>query len=146
MWFSRNLLRFEPICYLTNLATFFRNRATHPQVLSRNFTKFWYQASSYYSEHRMPSSVCIKFILYHQKWRKLPLRISSETSFFSRQHKLPALVDIALHFPQKHQSSFPLQPLVLSQLFCLHSWRTDFSACILIVIYCSFKVVWLWFV
>ena len=121
---------------------FFQNWATHPQVLSWNFTKFWYQASSYYSEHQMPS-ICIKFILYHQKWRKLPLRISSETSFFSGQHKLSALVDIVLHFPQKHQSSFPLQPLVLFQLLCLHSWRTDFSTCIIIVTYCSFKVVWL---
>ena len=91
----------------------------------------------------MPSSVCIKFILYHQKWRKLPLRIWPET-FFSRQHKLSPLVDIALHFPQKHQSRFPLHPLVLFQLFCFYSWRTDFSACILIVTYCSFKVVKLW--
>ena len=109
------------------------------ELLSWNFTKFWYQASSYYSEHRMPSPVCIKFILYYQKWSKLPLRISSETSFFSRQLKLSALVDKALHFPKKHQSRFPLQPLVLFQLLCLHSWRTDLSACILIVTYCSFK-------
>ena len=54
----------------------------------------------------MPASVCITFILYNQKWRKLPLRISSETSFFSRQHKLSALVDMALHFPQRHQTRF----------------------------------------
>ena len=77
-----------------------------PQVLSWNLTKFRFQASSYYSENWMPASVCIKFILYNQKWRKLPLRISSETSFFSRQHKLSALVDMALHFPQRHQSRF----------------------------------------
>ena len=91
----------------------------------------------------MRSSVCIKFILYHQKWRKLPLRISSET-FFSRQHKLSPLVDIALHFPQKHKSRFPLHPLVLFQHFCFHSWTTDFSACVLIVTYCSFKEEKLW--
>ena len=82
---------------LTNLTTFSQNQATHPQVPSWNFTKFWYQASSYYSEHQMPSSVCIKFILYYQKWRKLPLRISSETSFFSRQRKLSALEPCISH-------------------------------------------------
>ena len=27
----------------------------------------------------------------------------------------------SLHFPQKHQSRFPLHPLVLFQLLCLHS-------------------------
>ena len=48
-----------------------------------------------------------KFILYNQKWWKLLLRISSESSFFSWQHKLSALVDMALHFPQRHQSRFP---------------------------------------
>ena len=73
----------------------------------------------------MPSSVCIKFILYHQKWRKLPLKISSKTSFFSRHHTLSPLKDIALHFPQKHQSSFPLQPLVLFQLLCIVEERTS---------------------
>ena len=143
MCFSRNLLRFQQISYLTNLTTFFQNRATHSRVLSWNFTKFWYQASSYYSEHRMPSSVCIKFILYHQKSRKLPLRVSSQASFFSRQCKLVTLVEIAVDFPQKHQSGFSLQPLVHFQLLCLHSWRTGFSACILIVTYRSFKVTWL---
>ena len=85
----------------------------------------------------MPSSVCIKFILYHQKWRKLPLRISSETSFFSRQHKLPALVDIALHFPQKHQSSFPLQPLVFFQLLCIVEERTSPPVFSLLLTVCS---------
>ena len=35
--------------------------------------------------------------------------MSSETSFFSRQHKLSALVDVALHFPQRHQSRFPFR-------------------------------------
>ena len=85
----------------------FQNRATHPQVLSWNLTKFWFQASSYYSENQTPASVCIKFILYNQKWRKLPLRISSESSFFSRQRRLLTLVDMALHLPQRHQSRFP---------------------------------------
>ena len=54
----------------------------------------------------MPASVFIKFILYNQKWKKLPLSISSETSFYSRQHKLLALVDMVLHFSYKHQSRF----------------------------------------
>ena len=46
-----------------------------------------------------------------------------------------------LTFSTKHQSRFPLQPFALFQLLCLHSSRTDFSACILIATYCSFKVV-----
>ena len=125
---------------LTNLIAFHQNRATHPRVLSENSTKFWYQARSYYSEHRMLASVCIKFILSEIK--KVSLKNFIWDFIFSRQHRLSASVDIALHFPQKHQSRFPLQPLVLFQLLCLHSWRTDFSASILIVTYCWFKVVW----
>ena len=84
----------------------------------------------------MPASVFIKFILYNQKWRKLLLSISSETSFFSRQHKLWALVDLTLHFPHRHQSRFSFSSL------CFHSSRTDFSVCIPIVTYRWFKVVW----
>ena len=57
----------------------------------------------------MPASVFIKFLLYNQKWKNLPLSISSETSFFSRQHKLLVLVDMALHFPHRHQSRFPFR-------------------------------------
>ena len=57
----------------------------------------------------MLASICIKFILYNQKWRKSLFRISSETSFFSWQHKLSWLVNMVLHFPQKHQSRFPFR-------------------------------------
>ena len=74
----------------------------------------------------MPASVCIKFILHNQKWRKLPLRISSKTSFFSWQCKLSALVDMALHFPQRHQSRFPFHYFSAS-IVCM----TDFFVCIL---------------
>ena len=56
----------------------------------------------------MPASVCIKFI-YKEKRRKLPLRISSETSLVSPQHKLSTLADMVLHFPQREQSRFPFR-------------------------------------
>ena len=89
----------------------------------------------------MPASICIKFILYGQNWRKLPLRISPETSFFSRQDELSALVDMALHFPQRQQSRFPFRPFSV-RFVCIADELTSpplYSHCS----YCWFKVVWL---
>ena len=80
--FLKNLLTFSPICYLTNLTTIFQTQATHPQVLSWNLSKFWFQASCYYTKNQTPASVCMKFIIFNQKWRKLPLRISSRDFIF----------------------------------------------------------------
>ena len=39
--------------------------------------------------------------------KKVTVKNFTVSSFFSRQHKLSALVDMALHFPQRHQSRFP---------------------------------------
>ena len=38
--------------------------------------------------------------------KKVTVKNFTVSSFFSRQHKLSALVDMALHFPQRHQSRF----------------------------------------
>ena len=91
------------------------SRPSTPQILSWNLTKF--QASSYHSENWTSDSVWIKFTFYNQKWRKLPLRISSESSFFSRQHNISALVDMVLHFPQRHQSRFPFRSFPASFVY-----------------------------
>ena len=40
----------------------------------------------------------------------------TETSFFSRQHKLSALVDMALHFPQRQQSRVPFRSFSASSI------------------------------
>ena len=62
---------------------------------------------------KQPASVCMEFELYRLKWRKLPVSISSET-FFSQQCELSGLVDMALHFPQRHQSRFPFLSFLAS--------------------------------
>ena len=62
-----------------------------------------------------------KFILYNQKWRKLPLRISSET-FFSRQRKFSAMVHMVMHFPQRHQSRFPFLSFLASFVCIADNW------------------------
>ena len=37
--------------------------------------------------------------------------------FFSRQHNISALVDMALHFPQRHQSRFPFRSFPASFVY-----------------------------
>ena len=44
-----------------------------------------------------------------------------------------------LAFSTKNQSRYPFTAFSSFSAHCLHSWRTDFSACILIVTYCWFK-------
>ena len=94
----------------------------------------------------MLASVCIKFILYNQKWRKYPLCPIRDFIFLAGAQALCIGRHSLAFFHKNINLDVPLQPLVLSRLLCLHSWRTDFSACILIVTYCWFKVVWLYFV
>ena len=98
---------------------FFRTEPPIHRFYFGTLLNFNFKQSSYYSEYGMLASVCIKIVLYNQKWIKLLLRISSETSFFSQQHKLSSLVDMGLHFHKDTNLDFPF---VLFSSSCLHRW------------------------